>query len=194
MNNNYYGPTSRNGGRRRGGSKGLLCLAAVLFALQLPASLQATPQNGSTYFRNASNYDAYSLGRGRIHFKVLVFADGVEHNYNAGKGGSGSRIWTHVDGAERWPNFIYYASDNLKCKAGAVPGRPRDKGWAELKVARGIVIVTNSYDGSNPVFTADDNWHSVDLRRTDGNDHLTYLEFDWYIPDSVQSGVFQCGI
>ena len=194
MNNNYFGPTSLNSGRRRGGLKGLLSLAAVLFALLLPASLQATPQNGSTYFRDASNYDAYSLGRGRIHFKVLVFADGVEHNYNAGKGGSGSRIWTHVDGSDRWPNFIYYASDNLKCKAGAVPGRPRDKGWAELKVIRGIVVVTNSYDGSNPVFTADDNWHSVDLRRTDGNDHLTYLEFDWYIPDSVQSGVFQCGI
>ena len=194
MNNNYYGPTSRNTGRRKRGSKGLLCLAAMLFALLLPASLKATPQNGSTYFRNASNYDAYSLGRGRIHFRVLVFADGVEHNFNAGRGGSGSRIWTHVDGADSWPNFVYYASDNLKCKAGAVPGRPRDKGWAELKVARGIVVVTNSYDGSNPVFTADDNWHPVDLRRTDGNDHLTYLEFDWYIPDSIQSGVFQCGI
>ena len=124
MNNNYFGPTSLNSGRRRGGLKGLLSLAAVLFALLLPASLQATPQNGSTYFRDASNYDAYSLGRGRIHFKVLVFADGVEHNYNAGKGGSGSRIWTHVDGSDRWPNFIYYASDNLKCKAGAVHSPP----------------------------------------------------------------------
>ena len=194
MNNNYYGPTSRNTGRRKRGSKGLLCLAAMLFALLLPASLKATPQNGSSYFRDASNYDAYSLGRGRIHYKVLVFADGVEHNYNAGKGGNGSRIWTHLPDASRWPNFIYYASDNLNCKAGAVPGRPRDKGWAELKVTQGVVVVTNSYDGSNPAFTADNNWHSVDLRRNDSGDHLTYLEFDWYPPDSMQNVVFQSGI
>lgn len=195
MNNNYYyGSTSRSGGQRSRGAKGLLCLAAVFLALLLPASLQATPQNGSSYFRDASNYDAYSLGRGRIHYKVLVFADGVEHNYNAGKGGSGSRIWTHLPDASSWPNFIYYASDNLNCKAGAVPGRPRDKGWAELKVTQGIVVVTNSYDGSNPVFTADNSWHSVDLRRNDGGDHLTYLEFDWYPPDSMQNVMFQSGI
>ena len=194
MSNNYHDPTRRNGGRGNWGPKGLLCLAAVLFAMLLPAALHATPLYGSSHFRDASNYDAYSLGRGRIHYKVLVFADGVEHNYYAGKGGDGSRIWMHVPDASSYPNFIYYAADSLKCKAGAVPGRPRDKGWVELKVAMGVVVVTNSYDGSNPVFNVDTNWHSVDLRRRDGGDHLTYLEFDWYPPDSLQNVLFRSGI
>ena len=92
MSNNYHDPTRRNGGRGNWGPKGLLCLAAVLFAMLLPAALHATPLYGSSHFRDASNYDAYSLGSGKIHYKVLVFAEGLLHNYNAGKGGDGSRI------------------------------------------------------------------------------------------------------
>ena len=194
MSNNYHDPTSRNGGRGNWGPKGLLCLAAVLFTMLLPAALHATPMYGSSHFREASNYDAYSLGNGKIHYKVLVFAEGLLHNYNAGKGGDGSRIWTHIANTSSWPNFIYYASDNDTCKPGNVAGRPRDKGWAQLKVTRGVVVVTNSYDGSNPAFNADGRWHSVDLRRNDNGDHLTYLEFDWYLPDSLQNDVFQSGI
>ncbi len=194
MNNNYYHPLGRSNRLRETGMRGLLCFAALLLGLMQPAAVQATERNGSAFFIDASHYDAYSMGNGKIHFKVLIFADGSEHNYNAGHGGLGARIWTHVDSTTSWSNFIYYASDNYKCKAGAMANRPRDKGWVEFRVAAGVVVVTNSYDGTNPAFTADGAWHSVDIRRTDGGDHLTYLEFDWYVPETLQNTSFVCGV
>ena len=119
------------------------------------------------------------MGQGGFHYKVLIFADGNGHNNNAGNGGAGSRIWTRTSGSSTYPNFIHYYSDNSNCKPGVVSGRPRDKGWVRIKVEEGIVVVTNAYNGDNPVFTADNQWHDVDVRRNDVGDHLTYLEFDY---------------
>ena len=172
--------------------------SAVLFcaALMPTVGVQASPSNARDYFRDGSNYDAYSMGQVRIHFKVLVFAEGSSHNNNAGTGGDGSRIWTRDSGSSIYSNFIYYASDNYYCKPGMVSGRPNDKGWAQIRVTEGIVVVTNAYNGDNPAFQADNEWHSVDIRRNDAGDHLTYLEFDWYLPDRLYDSTvqFQVGI
>ena len=163
----------------------IISLSVILilsFFCVVPQSAQASPWNARDYFRDGSNYDAYSMGQGRIHYKVLIFAEGNGHNNNAGNGGAGSRIWTRASGSSTYPNFIHYYSDNSNCKPGVVSGRPRDKGWVRIKVEEGIVVVTNAYNGDNPVFTADNQWHDVDVRRNDVGDHLTYLEFDWYVP------------
>ena len=163
----------------------IISLSVILilsFFCVVPQSAQASPWNARDYFRDGSNYDAYSMGQGRIHYKVLIFAEGNGHNNNAGNGGAGSRIWTRTSGSSTYPNFIHYYSDNSNCKPGVVSGRPRDKGWVRIKVEEGIVVVTNAYNGDNPVFTADNQWHDVDVRRNDVGDHLTYLEFDWYVP------------
>ena len=180
INNNYHKPTGHSHRHSASGANQVAHILLLVLAMLLPATLYASPWNARDYFRDGSNFDAYSMGQGRIHFKNLVFAEGYYYNNNAGTGGHSSRIWTHLDGTNNWENFIYYASDNHICKPGQVDGRPEDKGWASIRVTEGVVVVTNAYAGDNPVFMADNEWHNVDLKRTTSGDHLTYLEFDWY--------------
>jgi len=194
MNNDYHKPTDHSHRHSASGANQVAHILLLVLAMLLPATLYASPWNARDYFRDGSNFDAYSMGQGRIHFKILVFAEGFYYNNNAGTGGHGSRIWTHLDGTNNWENFIYYASDNHICKPGQVDGRPEDKGWASLRVTEGVVVVTNAYAGDNPVFMADNEWHNVDLKRTTSGDHLTYLEFDWYPPSRLQEQSFYTGV
>ena len=94
----------------------IISLSVILilsFFCVVPQSAQASPWNARDYFRDGSNYDAYSMGQGRIHYKVLIFAEGNGHNNNAGNGGAGSRIWTRTSGSSTYPNFIHYCFSNL---------------------------------------------------------------------------------
>lgn len=54
--------------------------AVVLLAvmgLGMNARATGTPMFGEDHFEQSYNYDAYSLGQGRFHVKVLIFADGL---------------------------------------------------------------------------------------------------------------------
>ena len=170
-------------------------VAAVLLAvvgLGMSARAAETPMYGESHFEQSYNYSAYSLGQGRFHVKVLVFAEGWSDNYWAHRGG-----WWFYDDPDYYPKVRYepmggskqtiieYEADGEKNKPGHVDGRPRTKGWATLKVHSGTVVVTNTYTGNHVTLAADGQFHDVDLMRGDVGDHLTYLEFDWYPPATL---------
>ena len=168
----------------------------------------ATPDNGSTYFENADNFDAYSMGNGKIHFKVLIFAEGEDHNYNAGAGmlckdpnfaeETGSRIRTTVQkpgGGESNTIFIRYRADNYWNAPGYTGGKqPRDAGRVWFYLERGVIDVTNTYNGVVETFTASEIEREVDLKRSDSGDHLTFFEFDWYPPMDLDSIEFEVSV
>ena len=178
-------------------------VAAVLLAvvgLSMSARAAETPMWGESHFEQSYNYMAYSLGQGRFHFKTLIFAEGWWNNYNANRGHYGlgddwsdyPNVWYQPSGGSKTKIVEYYA-DNYYNKPGKVDGRPRNKGWVKLKVDKGTVVVTNTYDGNHITFTADGQWHEVDILRADAGDHLTFLEVDWYPPASL-TGTFTAGV
>ena len=178
----------------------------MLAVFMLP--VWATPSKGSYYFEQVNNFDAYNMGNGKVHVKVLVFADGKDNNYNAGLGQNhsanqssygtlptqlgtpnprtGSRVWTKT-GSNPAEFILYYSGDNHFCKAGA-SSDPRDMGTVWFKVMDGIAVVTNTYNGVNKVCPAREIVYMAEVRRPDSGDHLTYLEFDWY-PSAVYDEV-----
>ncbi|MCR4857248.1 MAG: carboxypeptidase-like regulatory domain-containing protein, partial [Bacteroidales bacterium] len=170
----------------------------LMLPMMLPLAVQARPDWASEYFENPSYFDAYAMGNGRIHVKVLIFAVGGLYDFNAGIGnpsdlGDGqahylfpSRVsYVVPTGSHR---FIEYGADNHYNRPYTVAGRPLDMGWIRFRVTDGSIVVTNEYYGTNPSFTVNDGWIEVDLKRDATGDFLTYLEFDWY-PSETLNGV-----
>jgi hypothetical protein len=177
-----------------------LCLLALSFCL-MPFVAKATPWYGSDYFEKDYNYSAYSLGSGRIHIKTLIFAEGTIANFAAQRGKPSyweddylyPTLWYQQGSGSQ--NLIFeYRADNENNKPGEVSGRPANEGWVTLKVYSGTVVITNPYDEDQVVLTADGQWHNVNLRRLATGDHLTFLEVDWYTPESLSGQTFTVGV
>ncbi len=178
-------------------------IVVALALIGLPAMTE-TAQADNVYLQKADYHDAYSSGNGKIHIKQLIFGQGSSHNYFAGVGGTcvgdESDKGKVVDGSNSYyrdlttqqnVTIIEFEADNSKNKPGSVSGRPKDKGWVRFKVISGVIQVTNDYAGSKPSFIADGIWHEVDLKRLDSGDHLTYFEYDWFPPESLDNKRFE---
>ena len=175
----------------------------VPFAARLTV-LKASDAN--VYFESADNYDAFNSGNGKIHMKVLVFAEKGDHNYNAGRGhnhnlnndydptpdATGTRIFTQEIGSSATPIHIYYWGDNYYNRSASSGSHkwPKDKGvvWVQLK--NGVIECTNTYDGVKRTIVADGTVAQIELKRKDESGHRTYFEFDWYPPTSLDTKHF----
>lgn len=60
------------------------CKLWFLLMLLLPVVAMATPDHGIDHFAQSSNFDAYSMGNGKIHFKILIYGKGNELDGYAG--------------------------------------------------------------------------------------------------------------
>ena len=169
-----------------------LLLAWAIASIPM-VDLFARAKHGDWYFREergGTQYSAYSVGNGKVHYKILVFASGSKRNFWAYSDESdvtqGSRCWTHLEGAPDtdYPNFMIYEADNKEHNRpiGDDGKNPNDRGWARVKMLSGVIIVTNTYDGEPERITADGQWHEVWLKRDGNEDWLTYLEFDFIEP------------
>ena len=155
--------------------------------------LFARAKHGDWYFREergGTQYSAYSIGNGKVHFKLLVYACGTKRNFwaysNEEDITQGSRCWTHVEGASNtdYPNFMIYEADNKEHNRPVGDGgkNPNDRGWVRVKLLSSTIIVTNTYDGEQERITADGEWHDIWLKRDGTEDWTTYLEFDYIEP------------
>ena len=52
----------------------------------------------NTWFEEGRNFSAYSLGQGKVHVKVLVFARGGTNNHWATTGNGGSCVYAAAYG------------------------------------------------------------------------------------------------
>ena len=186
--------------------KAILYLVAVWMLASIPAvNLLARASHGDWYFREewgGTQYSAYSLGNGKVHYKILIYATGSSRNFWAyadeANVTQGSRCWTHVEGVDdNYPNFMIYEADNREhnrpvgddCKGC----NPNDRGWVRLKVLSDAIIVTNTYDGEPEHVSADGQWHEFWLKRQGTEDWLTYLEFDYIEPTSYAGKSYWVG-
>ena len=132
----------------------------------------------NTWFEQSRNFMAYSLGQGKVHFKVLVFSRGSTHNHWACDEKGGTYIYAEGNGVSR--SILYYSGDNnYNCDSDY-------KGWVRLRVEDGTVVITNTYD-QVPVHLQSGLSGTYWLSRTGESDTPTFLEFDWY-PSSAFDG------
>ncbi len=190
--------------------KVILYLVAVVALASAPlVNLFARASHGDWYFREewgGTQYSAYGMGNGKVHYKILVYATGDSKNFwaysneeqvnsTSSNVDHGSRCWTHLEGAGDYPNFLIYEADNAEHNRPSGDGgkNPNDRGWVRLKVLSGSIIVTNTYDGEPDYVTADGKWHEFWLKRMGTADWLTYLEFDWIEPAEYANKVYWVG-
>ena len=185
--------------------KTLLYLFVAWAIASIPMiDLFARAKHGDWYFREergGTQYSAYSIGNGKVHFKLLVFASGSEKNFwayaNEDDITQGSRCWTHVEGASDtdYPNFMIYEADNWEHNRPVGDGgkNPNDRGWVRVKLLSSTIIVTNTYDGEPERITADGEWHDIWLKRDGTEDWTTYLEFDYVEPVEYANKTYWVG-
>lgn len=171
----------------------------LFLLLLMPLTVEARPGWGTDHFSLASNYDAYSLGNGRIHFKVLIYGRGNNKDGYAGYSGRFSEysyVWSQTAGANKVP-MIYYHGDDGRNHIGRVSGTPSDQAVAFVRAYDGIIVITNTYEGGNLVIDATGGptlEQEVLLSRTQMPDQEAYLEFDWYPPARLSDATFLAGV
>ena len=172
-------------------------IVATLYVLAAPCGrmlAQPVYTNSREYFRDSHYHDIYSLGQGRLHFKTLLYAEGLANSCYANYGNdiyspfvtfSNSIAWFSAGGTD--VPFMDYYTDNM------IGMTPTTVGYVHLRVTEGTVTVTNAFDGSNPSFTADGEWHTVALLR-DTASRLLGFEFDYYLPSRVETSDISASI
>ena len=167
----------------------------ILMLLLLPLAGMATPTYGIAHFGQASNFDAYTMGNGKIHFKILIYGKGTNLDGYAGNDNdiSEAYAWTKV-GEESPVPFLYYHASDARNHIGRVANVPEDQAVAYLQVLEGLVVVTNVYEGDPVVYNADETIHEVLLTRTQITDNKAYLEFDWYPSARLENSSFLAGV
>ena len=137
----------------------------------------------NTWFEEGRNFSAYSLGQGKVHVKVLVFARGGTNNHWATTGNGGSFVYAYSSGNTVYA-LQYEGDNNYNCENDY-------KGWVKFQVKSGTVIITNSYGGNNSTtYTPSNGWVNLYLSRTGESNTPTYLEFDWYPPTVLDNRSF----
>ncbi len=129
----------------------------------------------NTWFDEPRNFSSYSLGQGKVHCKVLIFASGFYNHWAIG----GTYIYAVAGGVET--RIVEYNGDNDKNTDNDY------KGWVNLTVKDGTIKITNTYD-QVPVVLAEGKSGNYYLSRTGQTDRPTYFEFDWY-PSSKFNGL-----
>lgn len=175
--------------------KNIYCKLWLLLISLLPVMAMATPDHGIDHFAQSSNFDAYTMGNGKIHFKILIYGKGIEKDGYAGNADNISEAyaWTKIGEASPVP-FLYYHARDPRNHAGLVANTPSDQAVAYIKVLEGLLVVTNVYEGDPLVFNASDSVHEVLLSRVLANDNKAYLEFDWYPPTRLENSSFIGGV
>ena len=135
----------------------------------------------NTWFEESRNFSAYSLGQGKVHVKVLVFARGGTNNHWATTKNGGSVVSAYIPYRDSIPALFYEGDNKHNCENDY-------KGWVKFQVKNGTVIVTNPNDGDKArVYTEGSGWVELYLSRTGESNTPTYLEFDWYPPASLDN-------
>ena len=156
-------------------------------------------------FENENNFDAYNAGNGKIHVKVLLFSErGYDHNAGRGNNQSlgnnpdptcdatGCRLYTQAKNGDQTIQLHYWA-DNYYNNTGAKSQHqwPKDKGVVWVQMWGGVIECTNTYDGLKRTVVADGTVAQIELKRKDEGYHLTWFEFDWYPPESMDEEDFK---
>jgi len=152
-------------------------------------ALWFTPQGAyaNDYLEKEKHYNAYANGADRIHFVIPVWAYGASYDYYAY--GDSYVSYTPDGGSET--KIAWYKTD----KYDENENKNSSKGTAYLwPIAdQGVIIVTSMANGVNYRVKNVGNWSEklyVTQKSHDGCSQVTFLEFDWYPPETLDKKNF----
>ena len=161
----------------------LVVLATVAFL-----SLHPQQARANDYMEHTENYTVYASGIDKIHFSIPVWVHGAwyERSYSALPGSHFSyKVGTDAEVTVlNW--LAHVVRDNDK---------DNDKGTLAVKFQpdQGQLYLTCMHNGERRAVTGDGNWTdwlTVKQKAAGGYDRVTFLEFDWYPPESLDGKEF----
>ena len=159
-----------------------------LFVLGALVTMTVSALAGNEYLKKEKHYLAYSAGQDKVHFKIPVYACDT---YNHWSNGDSYVFYVHNGVQHR---IAWYKSDSYDLNETTSNG----KGTAYLKISsgEGIIVVTSMADGVKKKITTYDAWTEklVVQQREDDGYTVTFLEFDWYMPEKLNEQPFSVGI
>ena len=173
----------------------ILALMALLFL-----SLSMSAEN--TYLEKDYHYTVRTGGNGVLHFCIPIWVYGTWNDYylNCSDGANDnndSYIWYSVGTKDPGRGHVTrIMSFKAERKGSNDKDSPIGEGYLLVHSGEGIVVLKSGYDGVDKQFNADGNWSGkLQLKRKNDDDHkrITYLEFDWYPPESLDGQTFYVG-
>jgi len=159
--------------------------------LAIVAVLAFTPQRAraNDYMEHTENYTVYASGVDKIHFVIPMWVHGgwSERSYSA-LPGSHFSYKVGSDPEVKVLNWIaHVARDN---------DSDNDKGTIAVKFQpdQGQLYLTCMHNGVSRSVTGDGTWTdwlTVKQKPAGGYDRVTFLEFDWYPPSSLDGKDFK---
>lgn len=154
----------------------------AFIGMVLPAHMQA-----NDYLEQQDHYFVYGAGSGVVHFKIPIYSrGGWDYLLSTDENGN-SAFYYKIDGTE---HEIFYVggskdSDGPSADDDYTYGRAYVTALTEI----GQIEVTNIYDGTRALVPTDANSHSYDVTKVEealnDKDYVTWLEIDWYMPQSL---------
>ena len=172
--------------------KNILNRLAVITGLLMLFAGSATAAND--FLEETENYSVTPKGNGVVHFKIPIWSYGWQNNYRLG---SGTTLWFSSYYAKTYEidvtHFVYIRSTDTQNTSD-----PNKNSTAEIKVEYGTIKVTKTADGGTKQIDPGTGYQSVELsaqKSMDGSyKRVVFLEFDWYLPQSLTSTTFYAGV
>ena len=150
---------------------------------------QFSPLQANDYLEKEKHYNVYASGVNKVHFVIPVWAYGASYDYYAY---DESYVSYTVNGGSETVIANYktdkYDENEKDSKKGTA--------YVNLKSNQGDIVVTSMASGVDQQVPAG-RWSDkliVTQKEDDGCDQVTMLEFDWYIPASLEEKTYSVKI
>ncbi len=170
--------------------KTILLIIAVCAMMLVAEKAQA-----NDFLEIERHYSALTTGADKVHFKLPVYSRG-NRDYYVSTNDQGSSYVFYTVGGQSYSIFTFgseHNSDGPSAKDKTGYGRA----WVSAYADRGVVEITNIYDGQRKVVPSDGAQRAYNVKKEkeseNDNDYVTWLEIDWYIPESLDQVEFNIG-
>ena len=168
----------------------------VCLLVALVCNLPERAYAANDFLEEKQNYTVTPKGNGVLHFKIPIWSYGWQNNY---RWGSPSVVWYsdsyHAGESNSVTRFFSIRSSD---KQNTSDPKVSSSAEVDLSAGEGTVKITRTADGGTMQINPGSGTKSVSLPAQTSLDgsykRVVYIEFDWYLPESLTSKQFYVGI
>ena len=166
-----------------------LLTTAILMVL----SLLFSPVQANDYLEQRDHYAVMAKGPGVLHFKVPVYSRGARNYYLSSNSQGNSKFYYKKSTTDSEHNlfYIHAASYDVNNNDNVEYGKVDVQAGND----EGIIEITNINTGARQVVPNDGSSHTYYVTKKkeadNGQDYVTWLEIDWYMPEKLDSIEFR---
>ncbi|MBR4520463.1 MAG: carboxypeptidase regulatory-like domain-containing protein [Paludibacteraceae bacterium] len=168
----------------------------VCLLVALVCNLPERAYAANDFLEEKQNYTVTPKGNGVLHFKIPIWSYGWQNNY---RWGSPSVVWYsdsyHAGESNSVTRFFNIRSSD---KQNTSDPKVSSSAEVDLSAGEGTVKITRTADGGTMQINPGSGTKSVSLPAQTSLDgsykRVVYIEFDWYLPESLTSKQFYVGI